>query len=116
MGTTNLNQVAITGNLTRDPKLRRLPSGHTIVELQIASHRRSRDEATGEWKEWPDYFTAKAFGHQARTTHRHLRKGHGVAIAGRLSSRRTTGPNGEPKHATEIIAETVQFLARPKGQ
>ena len=83
MGTVNLNQVAITGNLTRDPKLQKLPSGHTICEMQLASHRRSQDELTGEWHEWPDYFTVKAFGHQARTTHQHLRKGHGVAISGR---------------------------------
>ncbi len=116
MGTVNLNQVAITGNLTRDPQLQRLPSGHTICEMQIACHRRSCDELTGEWREWPDYFTAKAFGHQARTTHQHLRKGHGAAISGRLSSRRTTGPDGEPQHATEIIAEAVQFLARPNGR
>ncbi len=116
MGTVNLNQIAITGNLTRDPKLQRLPSGHVVCEMQIACHRRSQDELTGEWQEWPDYFTAKAFGHQARTTHQHLRKGHGVAISGRLSSRRATGPDGEPQHITEIIAEAVQFLAPPKGR
>jgi single-strand DNA-binding protein len=114
--TVNLNQVAITGNLTRDPALVTLPSGHVLCEMQLASHRRSRDEVTGAWQEWPDYFTVKAFGFQARTTHQHLRKGQGVAISGRLSSRRVPETDGRPSHTVEIIAEAVQFLSRPSGR
>lgn len=49
--TVNLNQVAMTGNLTRDPVLLELPSGHILCEMSLACHRRSRDEITGEWRE-----------------------------------------------------------------
>ena len=114
--TVNLNQVAITGNLTRDPALVTLPSGHVFCEMQLASHRRSCNDVTGAWEEWADYFTVKAFGFQARTTHQHLRKGQGVAISGRLSSRRVPETDGRPSHAVEIIAEAVQFLTRPPGR
>jgi single-strand DNA-binding protein len=109
--TVNLNQVAVTGNLSRDPVLVELPSGRVICEMQIASHRRSRNDLTGAWEEWADFFTVKAFGFQARTTHEHLCKGQGVAVSGRLSSRRTH--DSDPQHywATEIIAEAVQFLS-----
>lgn len=114
--TVNLNQVAITGCLSRDPVLVEMPSGHTVCEMQIASHRRSRDELTGEWQEWADFFTVKAFGFQARTTHERLCKGQGVAISGRLSSRRTHSADPQHYWATEIIAEAVQFLSRPQGR
>jgi single-strand DNA-binding protein len=114
--TVNLNQVAITGNLTREPSLVTLASGHVLCEFQLASHHRSRDEVSGAWQEWADYFTVKAFGFQARTSHRALSKGSGVAVSGRLSSRRVTGPDGAPQHVAEIIAEAVQFLARPPGR
>ena len=114
--TVNLNQVAITGNLTREPSLVTLASGHVLCEFQLASHHRSRDEVSGAWQEWADYFTVKAFGFQARTSHRGLSKGSGVAVSGRLSSRRVTGPDGAPRHVAEIIAEAVQFLARPPGR
>jgi single-strand DNA-binding protein len=114
--TVNLNQVAITGNLTREPSLVTLASGHVLCEFQLASHHRSRDEVSGAWQEWADYFTVKAFGFQARTSHRGLSKGSGVAISGRLSSRRVLGPDGVPQHIAEIIAEAVQFLARPPGR
>jgi single stranded DNA-binding protein len=115
----NLNQVAITGNLTDDPTLTTLPSGHVICEFQLASHHRSCDEVTGEWQEWADYFTVKAFGFQARTAHNGLAKGSSVAIAGRLSSRLTTEnsgysrPDGLPRREVEIVAQAIQFLARP---
>ncbi|MGO9762080.1 MAG: single-stranded DNA-binding protein [Solirubrobacteraceae bacterium] len=111
--TVNLNQVAVTGNLTRDPVLVELPSGHVICEMQLASHRRSRNDVTGAWEEWADFFTVKAFGFQARTTHQHLCRGQGVAISGRLSSRRTHSVDPQHQWAVEIIAEAVQFLARP---
>lgn len=114
MSYVNLNQVAITGNLTRDPELVELPSGHVVCEMQLASHHSSRNDVTGEWEEWPSYFTVKAFGFFARTAHERLCKGQGVAVAGRLSSRRTDCTDPRYQYATEIMANTVQFLSRPK--
>ena len=114
--TVNLNQVALTGNLTRDPELIALPSGHVYCELQLACSHRSRDELTGEWREWPDYYTIKTFGHEAHTTHRHLRRGHGMGLTGRLSTRRIREPGRPLRHEVEVIAETIQFLARPQGR
>jgi single stranded DNA-binding protein len=112
----NLNQVAITGNISRELALVELPSGHVICEMQIASNHRSRNEVTGAWEEWADFFTVKAFGFQARTAHQHLCKGQGVAVAGRLSSRRTHSIDPQHYWATEIIAESIQFLPRPAGR
>jgi single-strand DNA-binding protein len=111
----NLNQVAITGCLVRDPKLVELPSGHIICEMLIASNHKSRNDITGVWEEWADYFTVKAFGFQARTCHEHLCKGQAVAVSGRLSSRRTHSPDPQQEYATEIMANIVEFLSRPKG-
>ena len=107
----NLNQVALTGTLTRDPKLVELPSGHVICAMQIASNRTSRNDVTGAWEEWADFFTVKTFGFQARTCHEYLGKGKAVAISGRLSSRRTHSTDPEQDWATEVIAENVQFLS-----
>jgi len=116
MANYHLNQVAITGHLTRDPELLTLPSGHVLCVMQIATNHRSRNDVTGAWEEWPDYFTIKAFGVQARTAHEYLRKGQGVAIGGRLSSRRTHSADPQHALATEIIAGTVQFLSPPRGR
>jgi single-strand DNA-binding protein len=112
----SINQVAITGCLTREPALITLPSGHVLCEIQIASNHKSHNDVTGIWEEWPDYFTVKAFGHQARTAHEHLCKGQGVAIQGRLSSRLVVGADGAAQYVVEIMAGVVQFLSRPRGR
>ncbi len=113
--TVNLNQVAITGKLTHKPSLVTLPSGHLLCELQLASHHSERDEITGEWREWADCFTVRASGFQARTAHRALSKGSSVAVAGRLSARRVSAGDGSSRREVEIVAQTIQFLARPRG-
>ena len=44
MAATNINRVVITGNLTRDPELRSLPSGMSVCTLRIASNTRRKDK------------------------------------------------------------------------
>ena len=50
MAATNINRVVLTGNLTRDPELRSLPSGMSVCSLRIASNTRRKDQSTGEWR------------------------------------------------------------------
>ena len=50
MAASNLNVVVITGNLTRDPELRSLPSGTSVCDMRIAVNTRRKNGATGEWE------------------------------------------------------------------
>jgi single-stranded DNA-binding protein len=84
--------------------------------MEVATNYRSRNNVTGAWEEWADSFTVKAFGFQARTSHEYLSKGQGVAISGRLSSRRTQSTDPQHQWATEIVADTVQFLSPPQAR
>ena len=45
MAATNINVVVLTGNLTRDPELRSLPSGMSVCSLRIASNTRRKDQS-----------------------------------------------------------------------
>jgi single-strand DNA-binding protein len=109
----NLNRVMITGNLTQEPVLLEHPSAHRICELHVGCNRKMQNHLTGEWHEWADYFHVRVFGGLAPVVHRRLRKGSGIAIDGRLASRRTEC--SDPGHEWEVIviAEAVQFI--PKG-
>ena len=49
MAATNINRVIITGNLTRDPELRSLPSGMSVCSLRVACNTRRMDNQSGEW-------------------------------------------------------------------
>lgn len=105
----NINRVIITGNLTKDPDLRALPSGTSVCELRIACNGRRKNAATGQWEDDPNYFSVSVWGQQGENCKRYLSKGRGVAIDGRLNWREWEA-EGQKRSAVSIIAETVQFL------
>ena len=86
MAATNINRVVMTGNLTRDPELRSLPSGMSVCSLRIACNTR-RKGASGEWEDKPNYFDVTVWGAQGENCARYLAKGRPVAIDGRLEWR-----------------------------
>jgi single-strand DNA-binding protein len=100
----------MTGNLTRDPELRSLPSGTSVCELRIACNSRRKDQSTGDWVDKPNYFNVKVWGAQGENAARYLSKGRPVAIDGRLDWHEWESQDGTKRQATDIIAESVQFL------
>ena len=95
MASTNINRVVITGNLTRDPELRNLPSGMAVCSLRIASNTRRKDNSTGEWVDKPNYFDVTVWGAQGENCAQYLSKGRPVAIDGRLDSLPDRGSRGQ---------------------
>jgi single-strand DNA-binding protein len=110
MAATNINRVVLTGNLTRDPELRSLPSGMSVCSLRIASNTRRKDNTTGEWGDKPNYFSVTVWGAQGENCARFLSKGRPVCIDGRLEWREWQGQDGAKRESVEIVADAVQFL------
>jgi single-strand DNA-binding protein len=107
---SNLNVVVITGNLTRDPELRALPSGTSVCDLRVAVNTRRKNSATGEWEDKPNYFDVKVWGAQGDNCARFLSKGRPVGVQGRLEWREWETQEGQKRQAIDIIADSVQFL------
>jgi single-strand DNA-binding protein len=117
MASTNLNRVVITGNLTRDPELRSLPSGNSVCKLRVAVNSRRKDAATGDWVDKPNYFDVTVWGAQGENCATYLSKGRPVAVDGRLEWREWEAQDGTGKRqAVEIIADSVQFLGSRDDQ
>lgn len=110
MAATNINRVVMTGNLTADPELRSLPSGTSVCSLRIACNTRRKNGSTGEWEDKPNYFNITVWGAQGENAARYLSKGRPVAIDGRLEWREWEAQDGTKRQATDIIADSVQFL------
>ena len=116
MAATNINRVVLTGNLTRDPELRSLPSGMSVCSLRIASNTR-RKGASGEWEDKPNFFDVTVWGAQGENCARFLSKGRPVALDGRLEWREWQDQQGNNRQSVEIVADSVQFLGgRDEGQ
>ncbi len=109
MASTNINVVVVTGNLTRDPELRSLPSGTAVCELRVAVNSRRKDQS-GEWVDKPNYFDVAAYGPQGENCATYLSKGRPVAVEGRLDWREWEAQDGSKRQAIRIVANSVQFL------
>jgi single-strand DNA-binding protein len=115
MAATNINRVVMTGNLTRDPELRNLPSGTSVCSLRIACNTRRKDES-GQWVDKPNYFDVTVWGAQGENCAQYLAKGRPVAIDGRLEWREWEAKDGSGKRQSiDIIADSVQFLGSREG-
>ena len=115
MAATNINRVVLTGNLTRDPELRNIPSGTSVCNLRVACNTRRKD-ASGEWVDKPNYFDVTVWGAQGENCAQYLSKGRPVAIDGRLEWREWDDKEtGKKRQSIDIIADSVQFLGSREG-
>jgi single-strand DNA-binding protein len=105
----DLNRVTLVGRLTRDPEMRRLPSGDPLCSIRLAVSSRARDE-TGNWGDRSNYFDVTVFGRQAETASTYLAKGRRIGVDGRLSWREWQAQDGSKRQSVEVIANDLFFL------
>lgn len=102
----SINTVVVSGNLTRDPELRSLPSGTTVCELGIAVNERNKNPQTNEWEDRPNYFDVTVWGGMGEWAARSLQKGAGVTIEGRLRWEQWER-DGEKRSKVKIVANSL---------
>lgn len=107
-----LNKVQLIGNLTRDPELKSLPNGTKVCAFSMATNEVFTKD--GQRQERAEYHNIVAFGKTAENIARFMRKGSQLYIEGKLQTR-SWEKDGEKKYRTEIIANIVQFGAKPAG-
>ena len=110
MAATNINRVVITGNLTRDPELRSLPSGMSVCSLRIASNTRRKDNARASGSTSRTTSASPCGARRARTAPASCPRAVRSRIDGRLEWREWQGQDGAKRESVEIVADAVQFL------
>jgi single-strand DNA-binding protein len=103
----SVNRYVCTGNLTRDPELRELPSGSTVCALRVAVDAMGRGPEVG-------YIDVNVFGKPGEAAAAHLGKGWLVAIDGRLEFTTWDAEDGAKRHDYAIVGN-VEFLAAPRA-
>jgi single-strand DNA-binding protein len=111
----HINRVVISGNLTKDPELRQLPSGNSVCKLRIAVNTRAKDRDSGQWTDKPNYFDVTVWGAQGENVAKFLQRGSGLLVDGRLEWREWDAQDGTKRQAVEIIAENTQFVGGREG-
>ena len=105
-----INTVTVSGNLTREPELRNLPSGQAVCSIRIAHNERRKDSA-GEWSDAPAYFDVTIWSGLGEYLAKHLAKGQKVVVAGRLRWREYEA-DGDKRQVVDITADSVIPIPR----
>ena len=90
-----LNSVLVSGRLTRDPEQRFTQKGQGVTSFDLASNRRYKDAATGEWKDNTVFVPVSVWGPMADRCKEKLRKGSPVLVEGALISSEYTDKAGQ---------------------
>jgi single-strand DNA-binding protein len=106
----SINKVIISGNLTRDPEIRSLPSGTSVLSFGVAVNDRRRNSSTGEWEDYANFIDCSLFGARADALSRILTKGMKVAIEGKLRYS-SWEKDGQRRSKIDINVEEIEFLA-----
>ena len=100
-----MNKAILIGRLGRDPELRHTQSGKAVCNFSVAT-----DSGYGDNKQ-TDWHRITVWDKQAESCAQYLEKGRQVAVEGRISYRTYKDSDGNERHATEIVAFRVHFLA-----
>lgn len=109
----SMNRVFLMGNLTRDPELRKTPSGISVSDLGLAVSEKYRNKA-GEMVESVCFADIVVWGRQAETCGQYLAKGAPVMVEGRLQLDQWQTDKGEKRSRLRVRADRVQFLTRSR--
>jgi len=109
-----INRVILVGHLTRDAESTSGPST-TLTRMRLATNSAWRD-TEGVRQESAEFHSVVAFGKLGEICAAYCLKGRRVYIEGRLRTREFDGSDGLRRHSTEIIAETMKLLDRPRNE
>lgn len=104
-----INNIIISGNLTRDPAFRQTSNGTPVMNFTIASNRKYRD-MNNHWQEEVCYVGIVAWNKLAESCLHRLKKGSAVLVDGELQSHLFKNDNGGNHNIVEIKARRIQFL------
>ena len=108
MASRSVNKVILVGNLGKDAETKFTPSGVAKTTFSVATSRRWKDQATGEWKEETDWTRVVLW--RGENVAPYLVKGTQVYVEGRLQTRSYDDKDGKKVWATDVVADEVILL------
>lgn len=107
---SGINKVILVGHLGKDPDVRYLEGGVSVVSFPLATSETFNKEGRKiEQTEWHNIVMWRGLADVAA---KYLQKGKLVYIEGKLRTRTFDDKDGNKKYTTEIIAENFTLLGR----
>ncbi len=109
-----VNKVIVVGRLGADPELKTITGGNSVCRLSVATSENWTDKQ-GQKQERTEWHKVVVWGKLAELCGKYLAKGRQCYVEGRLQTRSWEDQQGQKRYATEIVANTVQFLGSTQG-
>lgn len=102
-----MNQVILTGRLTRDAEISYTQSQMTVARFSLAVDRGKDKNGESRGADFPN---CVAFGKTAENLERYSGKGLRVAISGHIQTGSYEKQDGTKVYTTDVVADRVEFL------
>lgn len=100
-----MNQVILTGRLTKDPELRTTQSDKQVVSFTLA---------VDKYGEGADFINCIVWGKQAENLCKYQEKGSQIGLSGRIQVRSYEDDKGNKRNITEVVADSIEYLGTKK--
>ncbi len=104
-----MNKVYLMGHLTKEPELKSISSGQSVLKFGVAVNEVFRGQDGAE-KKSTLFMDVDVWGKQAEPCGKYLAKGALVMVEGRLHVERWESKQGEKRSRTVVRADRVHFL------
>jgi single-strand DNA-binding protein len=112
---SGVNKVILVGRLGKDPEVRNLENGATVVNFSMATSETYKDKTTGERKELTEWHNIVLWRERAEIAAKYLHKGDQVYIEGKLRTRSWEKDN-VTRYTTEVVGDNITLLgSKPSG-
>lgn len=102
-----MNQVILTGRLTKDPELRTTQSDKQVASFTLA---------VDKYGEGADFINCIVWGKQAENLCKYQEKGSQIGLSGRIQVRSYEDDKGNKRNITEVVADSIEFLGSKKKE
>ncbi|MCX7903254.1 MAG: single-stranded DNA-binding protein [Caloramator sp.] len=107
-----MNKVLLIGRLTKDPELRY--TAHTGIANCTFTLAVDRPYVGQSGQRETDFIPVVCWRKLAENVANNLTKGRLVAVSGSIQTRRYQAQDGTNRYITEVVADEVKFLDKPK--
>lgn len=107
-----INKVILLGNVGAEPEVRALDGGKKVARIRVATTERYTDQQ-GNKQEQTEWHSVTLWGGLADVADKYVHKDSQVYIEGKIRTREYEA-KGEKRYATEIMANDMKLLGRPK--
>jgi single-strand DNA-binding protein len=106
----SVNKVILVGRLGKDPEVKSIPSGTTVVKFSVATDEKFTNR-NGEKQERTEWHNIEVWGKLGEICAQYLRKGKLVYLEGSIRTEEYE-KDGEKKRWTKIVANEMRMLDR----